>query len=150
MILLLLCAGISALQFRSLKATAQSLHDKEVATLVARKKYTDEVRLELRRAYLLDSPVALLRGLWLVRLFLGLPGVVRSSAEVATASTSSVVAGPRAQRDPGSAAVYALLHQGLKLALVLGAAWVAWAAVTGATGKKKRERERRAERGVSG
>ncbi len=133
-ILLLLCAGISALQFRSLKATAVSLHDREAASLVARKKATPEVMSELRRAYLLDSPFALLRELWLVKVFLVLPGVVRSSAEVATASTSSMVAGPRAQRDPGSAAVYALLHQGLKLALVLGALWVAWAAATGATG----------------
>jgi hypothetical protein len=133
-ILLLLCAGLSALQFRSIQATQRSLHDAEAARVVKRGKASDEVMAQLRQEYLLDSPFALLRELWVVKIFLFLPSAVRSSAEVATASTSSMVAGPRVVRDPGSAAVYALLHQGLKLVLVLAAVWAVWAVATGVTG----------------
>ncbi len=135
-ILLLVGLAVSALQYRSLKATARSLYDKEATSLIARKKNTPEVMRELLHAYLLDSPYALLRELWVVKIFLILPGFVRSSAQVATSSTTSMVGsgGPTVRRDPGTAAVYALLHQGFKLLLVLGVAWIAWSAATGVTG----------------
>ncbi len=72
-----------------------------------------------------------------MRTALSLPSLLRSSANVATASTSSVVTvTPTVKRDPSSAAVYALLHQGLKLGLAGLVLWMFWAVLTGATGSQ--------------
>lgn len=113
LIVLLLAIGASLLQYRSLKLFAEHEYRKELATLVARKKFSEQLDAELRLFYRLDSPISLLRELWLARALLALPSLLRSSASVAAAPTSSlVVAAPSVKRDPSSAAVYALLHQG--------------------------------------
>jgi hypothetical protein len=61
LILILLAAGISFFQYQSLESFARTEYNKEVATLVARKKFTPELEMELRSFYHLDSKLSLIK-----------------------------------------------------------------------------------------
>lgn len=129
----------SAVQYAVLRRGRTFLHDKVARAIIARQKDTPEVMAALKREYQLDSPVSLIRELWLPKVLVntvpqlrGLLGSIKGDAADAAAAAgtgktpSSASSTPARRQSPSDAATSVLIWQGVRfvvLAVVLMFAW---------------------------